>query len=204
MNLRHVVVTSVDRDDLKDDYGSRIWAETVKQVRLEVPKCTIEVLIPDFKGSDIALNRVFDAHPDIFSHNVECAERISRRVRIQANWQRSLSVLKKSVRFGLRTKTGMMVGLGETKEEVVNTMEGVAEIGVEIFTVGQYLQPTKNHLPVERYVGPEEFRFYHDKGLDLGFKIIESGPLVRSSYHADEQARLFIDIGEPSTYPSQG
>ena len=150
------------------------------------------------------MNRVFDAHPDIFSHNVECAERISRRVRSQADWQRSLSVLKKSVRFGLRTKTGMMVGLGETKEEVVNTMEEVAKIGVEIFTIGQYLQPTKNHLPVERYVGTEEFRFYHERGLALGFKIIESGPLVRSSYHADEQARLFIDIGEPSTYPAQG
>jgi len=203
MNLRHVVITSVDRDDLKDDYGSGVWAETVRQIRQEIPKCTIEVLTPDFKGLDIALNRVFDAHPDIFSHNVECSERISRRVRSQANWQKSLSVLKKSVRFGLRTKTGMMVGLGETKEEVLNTMEEVAKIGVEIFTVGQYLQPTKSHLPVERYVGPEEFRFYHDRGLDLGFKIIESGSLVRSSYHADEQARLFIEIGDPSTYHSQ-
>jgi len=204
MNLRHVVITSVDRDDLKGDYGSGIWAKTVKQVRMEVPECTIEVLTPDFKGSDIALNKVFDAHPDILSHNVECAERISRSVRSQANWQRSLSVLKKSVRFGLRTKTGMMVGLGETKEEVVNTMEEVAEIGAEIFTIGQYLQPTKNHLTVERYVDPEEFRFYHRKGLELGFKIIESGPLVRSSYHADEQARLFFDVGELPTYPSQG
>ena len=154
MNLRHVVITSVDRDDLKGDYGSGIWAETVKQVRLEVPECTIEVLTPDFKGSDIALNKVFDAHPDIFSHNVECAERISRRVRSQANWQRSLSVLKKSVRFGLRTKTGMMVGLGETKDEVVNTMEEVAEIGAEIFTIGQYLPVSYTHLtlPTNREV----------------------------------------------------
>ena len=194
MNLRHVVITSVDRDDLRDDYGSEIWAETIKQIRGEVPECTIEVLTPDFKGSDIALDMVFCANPDIFSHNVECVERISRRVRNQANWQRSLSVLKKSVKFGLRTKTGMMVGLGETKEEVLKTMEEVAEIGVEIFTIGQYLQPTKNHIPVERYIGFEEFRYYHDRGLDLGFKVVESGPLVRSSYHADEHARLTIDV----------
>ena len=194
MNLRHVVITSVDRDDLRDDYGSRIWAETIKQIRGEVPECTIEVLTPDFKGSDIALDMVFCANPDIFSHNVECVERISRRVRNQANWQRSLSVLKKSVKFGLRTKTGMMVGLGETKEEVLKTMEEVAEIGVEIFTIGQYLQPTKNHITVERYIGFEEFRYYHDRGLDLGFKVVESGPLVRSSYHADKHARLTIDV----------
>ncbi len=192
MNLRHAVITSVDRDDLKDDYGSGIWAETIKQIRREVPRCTIEVLTPDFKGSEIALNRVFCAYPDIFSHNVECVERISRHVRSQADWQRSLSVLKKSVRFGLRTKTGMMVGLGETKEEVLNTMKEVIEIGVEIFTIGQYLQPTKNHLPVERYVGIDEFEFFRKEGLKLGFKVVESGPLVRSSYHADEQARLTI------------
>lgn len=203
MDLRHVVITSVDRDDLKNDYGSEVWAKTIKQIQQEVPKCTIEVLTPDFKGSDIALKNIFDVHPDIFSHNVECAERVSRRVRNQANWQRSLSVLKKSVRFGLRTKTGMMVGLGETKEEVVNTMEEVAKIGVDIFTIGQYLQPTKNHLPVERYVGPEEFKFYHEKGLAIGFKIIESGALVRSSYHADKQAKLFIDTGKPLLSPSQ-
>lgn len=190
MNLRHVVITSVDRDDLKDDYGSGIWAETIKQVRQKVPGCTIEVLTPDFKGSNFALNRVFCAYPDIFSHNVECVERISRRVRSQADWQRSLKVLVKSVKFGLRTKTGLMVGLGETNEEVLNTMKEVAEIGVEIFTIGQYLQPTKNHLPVERYVEFEEFEFFRKKGMELGFKVVESGPLVRSSYHADEQARL--------------
>ncbi|MDP6684670.1 MAG: lipoyl synthase [Candidatus Marinimicrobia bacterium] len=189
MNLRHVVITSVDRDDLKDDYGSGIWAETIKQVRQKVPGCTIEVLTPDFKGSNFALNRVFCAYPDIFSHNVECVERISRRVRSQADWQRSLKVLVKSVKFGLRTKTGLMVGLGETNEEVLNTMKEVAEIGVEIFTIGQYLQPTKNHLPVERYVEFEEFEFFRKKGMELGFKVVESGPLVRSSYHADEQAR---------------
>jgi len=190
MNLRHVVITSVDRDDLKDDYGSKIWANTIKKIRREVPSCTIEVLTPDFKGLQSALVRVFSAKPDIFSHNVECVERISRDVRSQSNWKRSLDILKKSAEWGLRTKTGLMVGLGETMHEVINTMKEVVNIGVEIFTIGQYLQPTKNHLPVERYVSDNEFDFYRAKGLELGFKVVESGPLVRSSYHADEQARL--------------
>ena len=190
MNLRHVVITSVDRDDLKDDYGSKIWANTIKQIRREVPSCTIEVLTPDFKGLQSALVRVFSAKPDIFSHNVECVERISRDVRSQSNWKSSLDILKKSAEWGLRTKTGLMVGLGETMHEVINTMKEVVNIGVEIFTIGQYLQPTKNHLPVERYVPDNEFDFYRAKGLELGFKVVESGPLVRSSYHADEQARL--------------
>ena len=190
MALNHVVITSVDRDDLKGDYGAEIWAETIKQIKKYVPKCTVEVLTPDFKGYRPALEIVFNANPDIFSHNIECIERISRKVRAQAVWKRSLDVLKQSVDFGLRTKTGMMVGLGESKDEVIDVMSEIVDLGVEIFTIGQYLQPTKDHLSVERYVEDEEFQYYKQRGLELGFKVVESGSLVRSSYHADEQARL--------------
>ena len=190
MGLRHVVITSVDRDDLKGDFGARTWAETIKQIHKHVPQCTVEVLTPDFQGYKPALDIVFNAKPEIFSHNIECIERISKQVRAQAVWARSLEVLKRSVDSGLRTKTGMMVGLGESKEEVATTMKEIVELGVEIFTIGQYLQPTRDHLEVKRYVEDEEFLYYKQKGLDLGFKVVESGPLVRSSYHADEQARL--------------
>ena len=190
MKLRHVVITSVDRDDLKDDFGASIWAETIEQIHHHVPSCTVEVLTPDFQGDKYALEKVFNASPEIFSHNVECVERISKRVRAQSVWSRSLNVLKSSVRYGLRTKTGIMIGLGETQNEVFQTMREVVDLGVEIFTIGQYLQPTKNHLPVDRYVENEEFLKYKEVGLEIGFKVVESGPLVRSSYHADEQARL--------------
>jgi lipoic acid synthetase len=190
MALRHVVITSVDRDDLKKDYGATIWAETIKQIHHHVPKCTVEVLTPDFQGNSLALKKVFNAKPEIFSHNVECVERISKKVRAQSVWSRSLDVLKQSVINGLRTKTGMMVGLGESKNEVIETMKEVADLGVEIFTIGQYLQPSKDHLAVKRYVSDEEFQMYKKNGLDLGFRVVESGALVRSSYHADEQARL--------------
>ena len=189
MRLRHVVITSVDRDDLKDDYGSSIWVETIKQIHKHVPGCTVEVLTPDFKGYRPALEKIFNAEPEIFSHNMECVERISRQVRSQANWQRSLDVLRQSVEFGLRTKTGMMVGLGETFDELVATMREIRTVGVSIFTIGQYLQPTKEHLPVQRYVSEDEFDTYKQLGLDMGFNVVESGPLVRSSYHADEQTR---------------
>ncbi|MEC9007498.1 MAG: lipoyl synthase [Candidatus Neomarinimicrobiota bacterium] len=190
MKLRHVVITSVDRDDLKGDFGATIWADTIQQIHRYVPGCTVEVLTPDFQGDTSALEVVFTARPEIFSHNVECVERISKQVRAQAVWSRSLNVLKESVDFGLRTKTGIMLGLGESKKEVLNTMHQVVDLGVEIFTIGQYLQPTKNHLPVSRYVNDEEFKFYKQEGLDMGFTVVESGALVRSSYHADEQARL--------------
>jgi len=193
MNLRHVVITSVDRDDLKDDYGATIWADTIRQIHHHVPGCTVEVLTPDFKGYKSALQKVFDAEPEIFSHNVECIERISKQVRSQANWKRSLDVLAFSVEKGLRTKTGMMVGLGESFEEVVETMKQVLDIGVSIFTIGQYLQPTKKHLPVDRYVSDQEFVDYKNIGLEIGFDVVESGSLVRSSYHADEQARLVME-----------
>ena len=190
MKLRHVVITSVDRDDLKDDFGAEIWAETIRKIHHYAPSCSVEVLTPDFQGFYPALEKVFAADPEIFSHNVECVERISKDVRSQANWQRSMSVLQHSVDYGMLTKTGIMAGLGETKDEVFATMEKVVNIGVKIFTIGQYLQPTQNHLPVDRYVGSGEFDEYKKRGLEMGFTVVESGPLVRSSYHADEQARL--------------
>tara|TARA_Y100001970_G_C14257143_1_gene876376 strand:- start:668 stop:1534 length:867 start_codon:yes stop_codon:yes gene_type:complete len=192
MGLRHVVITSVDRDDLKNDYGASVWAETINQIQNYVPDCTIEVLTPDFKGYFPAQKKVFDSKPDIFSHNVECVERISKKVRSQANWKRSLEVLQNSVEYGLLTKTSIMVGLGETFEEIINTMQEIKNLGVSVFTIGQYLQPTKNHLAVERYITDEEFKEYKRIGLEIGFKVVESGSLVRSSYHADEQARLSI------------
>ncbi len=196
MQLRHVVITSVDRDDLKGDYGSSIWAQTINTTRKLNPKCTIEVLTPDFQGDKNALKTVFDSKPDIFSHNVECVERISKGVRAQANWQRSLDVLMESINYGLRTKTGIMVGLGETEKEVKDTMKQIVDLGVQIFTIGQYLQPTKKHLKVEQYVPKEKFDEYKIFGESIGFKIVESGPLVRSSYRADEQARTIFSTNE--------
>ena len=190
LKLNHVVITSVDRDDLKDDFGADIWHQTVTQTRNINPDCTIEILTPDFQGYEPALNKVFSSKPDIFSHNVECVERISRAVRAQSDWRRSKQVLKLSVKYGLVTKTGMMVGLGENDGEVFSTMEEVRDLGVEIFNIGQYLQPTKKHLKVERYVSPEQFSIYKDFGLKIGFSVVESGPLVRSSYMADKQAKL--------------
>ena len=194
MNLRHVVITSVDRDDLKNDYGASIWAETIRQIHNHVKNCTVEVLTPDFKGHEPSLEKVFNEKPKIFGHNVECIERISKQVRSQAVWHRSLDVLRLSAKRGLRTKTGMMVGLGESFDEVVKTMNQILDTGVTIFTIGQYLQPSKKHLPVVRYVKEQEFKDYKQIGLDLGFDVVESGPLVRSSYHADEQARIAMEI----------
>ena len=194
MNLRHVVITSVDRDDLKNDYGASIWAETIRQIHNHVKKCTVEVLTPDFKGHEPSLEKVFNEKPEIFGHNVECIERISKQVRSQAVWHRSLDVLRLSAKNGLRTKTGMMVGLGESFDEVVKTMNQILDTGVTIFTIGQYLQPSKKHLPVVRYVKEQEFKDYKQIGLDLGFDVVESGPLVRSSYHADEQAKIAMEI----------
>ena len=190
MNLNHVVITSVDRDDIKNDYGSSIWAKTIEEIHKNVPGCTVEVLTPDFQGHSASLEKVFRANPEIFSHNVECVERISKKVRTQSNWQRSLNVLRSSANYGLRTKTGIMVGLGETFDEVLKTMKEAYYAGVSIFTIGQYLQPTGKHLKVHRYVSDEEFLDYKNFGLKIGFDVIESGPLVRSSYHADEQARI--------------
>ena len=186
MGLKHVVITSVDRDDIKNDFGASIWAETIDQIHLHVPGCNVEVLTPDFKGNKFALSKVLNAQPEIFSHNVECIERISKKVRTQANWNTSIDVLKYSVDSGLKTKTGIMVGLGETFAEVVETMKQIVDIGVAIFTIGQYLQPTKKHLPVDRYVEKTEFEDYEKIGLEMGFDFVKSGSLVRSSYQADE------------------
>ena len=186
MGLKHVVITSVDRDDIKNDYGASIWAETIDQIHLHVPGCNVEVLTPDFKGNKFALSKVLNAQPEIFSHNVECIERISKKVRTQANWNTSIDVLKYSVDSGLKTKTGIMVGLGETFVEVVETMKQIVDTGVAIFTIGQYLQPTKAHLPVDRYVEKTEFKDYEKIGLEMGFDYVKSGSLVRSSYQADE------------------
>ena len=190
MQLKHVVITSVDRDDLKGDYGASIWAQTINEIHKKVPECTVEVLTPDFRGDHTALEKVFIAEPEIFSHNLECVERISKAVRTQSNWQRSLNVLKASANYGLKTKTGLMVGLGETSDEVADTMKEAYYAGVSIFTIGQYLQPTSSHLEVQRYVSNTEFKSYKQLGLKIGFEVVESGALVRSSYHADEQARL--------------
>ena len=186
MDLKHVVITSVDRDDIKNDYGASIWAETIDQIHINVPGCNVEVLTPDFKGNKFALSKVLNANPEIYSHNVECVERISKKVRTQANWNTSLDVLKYSVESGLKTKTGIMVGLGETFIEVIETMKQIVDVGVSIFTIGQYLQPTNKHLPVARYVDKSEFKDYEKIGLEIGFKVVKSGPLVRSSYQADE------------------
>ena len=196
MKLKHVVITSVDRDDLKGDYGASIWAKTINEIHRIVPGCTVEVLTPDFKGDYKALKKVFVAGPEIFSHNLECVERISKAVRSQSNWQRSLDVLKASANYGLKTKTGLMVGLGETFEEIIDTMKEAYYAGVSIFTIGQYLQPTSRHLKVQRYVSNEEFENYKRFGLKIGFEVVESGALVRSSYHADEQARLVAKKSE--------
>ena len=191
MNLRHIVITSVDRDDLRNDYGATIWAETINRLHSVTPNCSVEVLTPDFQAYEPSLKKIFDAKPSIFSHNIECVKRISRSVRKQSRWSRSKKVLELSVKHNMLTKTGLMVGLGETNNEVIESMKEMVNLGVEIFNIGQYLQPTKKHLEVQRYVHPDEFKMFKEIGLDLGFKVVESGPLVRSSYHADQQAKLY-------------
>jgi lipoyl synthase len=184
MNLRHTVITSVNRDELADG-GSMVFAETIHAVRTMNPGVTIEVLIPDFKGKMHNLQRVFDARPDILNHNTETVPRLYRRVRPQAKYHWTLSVLEESKKQGLRTKTGIMLGLGETHDELVQVMKDLRTVGTDILTLGQYLQPTKLHLPVERFVHPKEFAEYKRIGEDMGFSLVESGPLVRSSYHAE-------------------
>lgn len=187
MGLRHAVITSVNRDELRDG-GAGIFADTIRAVRERLPECKIEVLTPDFQGKTEAVQRVIDARPDIFNHNIETVPRLYRRVRPQAKYQRSLDVLAMCKSQGLVTKTGIMLGLGESAEEVLQVMKDLRAIDVDIMTLGQYLQPTKNHLPVERYVPPAEFAEWKRQGLEMGFAHVESGPLVRSSYHADEQS----------------
>jgi len=185
MGLKHVVVTSINRDD-REDGGAPIFSETIRLVREAIPGCTIEVLIPDMRGLRPALETVFTARPDVLNHNVETIARLYRRVRPQANYQRSLDVLKMAkTEFGLRVKSGIMVGLGETKDEVLSLMDDFAAHGVDVMTIGQYLQPTRMHLPVEEFVHPDVFAWYKAEGEARGIEHVESGPLVRSSYHAE-------------------
>lgn len=184
MNLKHAVITSVNRDELKDG-GSIIWAETITAVRQASPQTTIEVLIPDFKGNTENLRRIVDAKPDVLNHNTETVPRLYKHVRPQGRYPWTLEVLRQAKELGMRTKTGIMLGLGETPAEIMQTMVDLSEVNVDVLTLGQYLQPTKNHLPVDRFVHPDEFKHYEVEGLKMGFDIVESGPLVRSSYHAE-------------------
>ena len=185
MNVKHCVITSVDRDDLKDG-GSIIWVETVNKVREFSPQTTMETLIPDFQGKWDNLQRIIDVAPEIVSHNLETVRRLTREVRIQAKYDRSLEVIKRLKEGGMRTKSGVMLGLGETREEVIETMQDLVNVGCDILTLGQYLQPTPKHLPVKEFVTPAQFAEYKEIGLELGFRYVESGPLVRSSYHAEK------------------
>ena len=186
MKIKHAVLTSVDRDDLADG-GSIIWAETVRAIRRLSPETTMETLIPDFKGELHNVDRIIEANPEIVSHNMETVRRLTRKVRIQAQFDRSLMVLKYLKEQGIRrTKSGIMLGLGETKEEVIEAMRELREADVDIVTLGQYLQPTKRHLPVVEFISPEVFKELKEIGLEMGFKFVESGPLVRSSYHAEK------------------
>lgn len=186
MNIKHAVLTSVDRDDLKD-MGSIIWAETVRAVRRMSPETTMETLIPDFQGVERNLNRVLEAAPEIISHNMETVRRLTREVRIQAKYDRSLQVLKYLKENGAnRTKSGIMLGLGETEDEVIETLYDLKEAKVDIVTIGQYLQPTKQHLPVKKFITPEQFAKYKEIGSEIGFRHVESGALVRSSYRAQK------------------
>jgi lipoic acid synthetase len=191
MNLRHVVITSVNRDELPDQ-GAIVWAETIRQIRNTCPETSIEVLIPDFKGEFEPLKMVINAHPEILSHNIETVPSLYRRVRPQAKYERSLEVLRISKEHGMTTKSGIMVGLGETFEQVLDVLRHGRSADLDIFNIGQYLQPTKSHLPVERFVHPDEFAEYKKFGMSIGYKHVESGPLVRSSYHAEEQVQQMV------------
>ncbi|MBE8713610.1 lipoyl synthase [Sphingobacterium hungaricum] len=185
MQVKHCVITSVDRDDLKDG-GSIIWAETINAIRRESPETTLETLIPDFKGQWDNLDRVLAVRPEVVSHNLETVRRLTREVRIQAKYDRSLECLRRISEAGIRTKSGIMLGFGETEEDVIEAMQDLYNVGVHILTIGQYLQPTKAHHPVVEWVTPQQFEKYKEIGLKMGFKYVESGPLVRSSYHAEK------------------
>jgi lipoic acid synthetase len=185
MGVKHAVITSVDRDDLKDG-GSLIWAQTVRAIRQQSPTTTLETLIPDFAGKWENLQNIIDVAPEIVSHNLETVRRLTKEVRIQAKYDRSLEVLFRLKKGGMKTKSGVMLGLGETREEVIETMEDLRSVDVDILTLGQYLQPTTKHLPIAEFVTPEQFAEYKELGLKMGFKYVESGPLVRSSYRAEK------------------
>ncbi|HEY4797839.1 MAG TPA: lipoyl synthase [Bacteroidia bacterium] len=185
MKVKHCVITSVDRDDLEDG-GATIWAETIRLVRTMSAHTKLETLIPDFKGNRENMERVFAEKPDVLSHNLETVRRLTKQVRVQARFDRSLEVLKYAKEAGLRTKSGIMLGLGENEEEILDTMNDMRSVGVEVLTLGQYLQPTKTHLSVVEFIHPDKFAYYKEIGSKMGFVHVESGPLVRSSYHAEK------------------
>lgn len=184
MGVKHCVVTSVDRDDLKDG-GSQIWVETIRKIREYSPGTTMETLIPDFQGKWENLQRVIDERPEVISHNLETVRRLTKEVRIQAKYDRSLEVLRRIADAGVNAKSGIMLGLGESREEVLASMQDLRISGVSILTLGQYLQPTKDHLAVHEFIHPDTFAFLKTAGAEMGFRYVESGPLVRSSYHAE-------------------
>ncbi len=186
MDIKHAVITSVDRDDLKD-MGTIIWAETVQAIRRMNPNTTLETLIPDFQGREDLIDRIVAVAPEVVSHNMETVKRLTREVRIQAKYERSLNVLKYLKDSGIeRTKSGIMLGLGETESEVIQTLEDLRSVNLDIVTIGQYLQPSKKHLPVKQFITPDQFQKYEKIGLEMGFRHVESGALVRSSYKAQK------------------
>jgi len=185
MGIKHAVITSVDRDDLADG-GANIWVETIKTIRRISPGTTMETLIPDFAGNWTNLNKIIQAAPEVVSHNMETVRRLTKEVRIQAKYDRSLELLLRLKQGGMKTKSGIMVGLGETREEVIETLEDLAAVNVDIVTIGQYLQPTLNHLIIDDFVTPEQFAEWREIALEMGFRHVESSPLVRSSYHAEK------------------
>lgn len=185
MGVKHAVITSVDRDDLKDG-GANIWAQTIRAIRQQSPGTTLETLIPDFAGNWENLQILINVAPEIVSHNLETVRRLTKQVRIQAKYDRSLELLFRLKKGGMRTKSGVMLGLGETEQEVIETMQDLRAVQVDILTLGQYLQPTPKHLPVAAFIEPEKFEYYKKLGLEMGFRYVESGPLVRSSYHAEK------------------
>ncbi|HRI40145.1 MAG: lipoyl synthase [Bacteroidota bacterium] len=185
MGVRHCVITSVDRDDLKDG-GATIWAETIRKIRELNPETTLETLIPDFQGNWENLQQVIDVRPEVISHNLETVRRLTKLVRVQAKYDRSLEVLRRIAEAGIAAKSGIMLGLGESREEVIESMMDLRTSGVSILTLGQYLQPTREHLPVTEFIHPDTFASLKEEGLRMGFRYVESGPLVRSSYHAEK------------------
>jgi lipoic acid synthetase len=192
MGVKHAVLTSVDRDDLKDG-GANIWAQTIRAIRKQSPNTTLETLLPDFAGKWENLDIVTDVAPEIVSHNIETVRRLTKEVRIQAKYDRSLEALFRIKKAGMRSKSGIMLGLGETHEEVIESMQDLRAVGTDIITLGQYLQPTQKHIPVAEFVTPERFEEYKRLGIEMGFRYVESGPLVRSSYHAE---RHIFDMDE--------
>jgi lipoic acid synthetase len=188
MEIKHAVLTSVDRDDLKDG-GSEIWVQTIKAIRHQSPGTTLETLIPDFAGNWENLQAIIDIAPEVVSHNLETVRRLTKQVRVQAKYDRSLELLFRLKKGGMRTKSGVMLGLGESHQEVLETLEDLRKVDVDVITLGQYLQPSVKHLPVAEFITPERFEEYRVLGLKMGFMYVESGPLVRSSYHAEKHVR---------------